>query len=78
MANTSQLSDQTKLVVYFNDNEPVKMQTFKAFEAEEKKGTAIAGLTKRLLLKHIFGKYKVAIFYQNGIEVERWNSGIKN
>lgn len=72
-----QKQGNTKLVVYFNDTEPQKMQVFHSFEAEDKKGTAIAGLTRRILEKHVFGRYKTAIFYRGDVEVERWVSGIK-
>lgn len=68
---------KTKLIVWYNDNEPTKCQTYHAFFAEDQKGTARAGLTKRILQKKDFGRYRIAIFYENDVEVERWESGIK-
>jgi hypothetical protein len=67
----------TKLVVYFTPEQPEKSKTYLAFAGEEKKETAIANMTRRLLLREIMGKYKVAIFYHKGVEVERWKNGIK-
>lgn len=77
MWTNNKMGEKTKLIVFFNDNEPQRSQTYHAFEGEEKKGTAIAGLTKRILNKAVSGRYKVAIFYENDKEVERWESGIR-
>ena len=68
---------KTKLIVYYNDNEAQKSQTYHAFAGEDTKGTARAGLTKRILQKKDFGRYRTAIFYENDVEVERWSQGIK-
>jgi tetrahydrodipicolinate N-succinyltransferase len=77
MWNEQQQGMSIKLIVYFHDNEPVKVKTYYAFLNEEKKGTAIQGLTKRILQKKVFGMYKTAIFYRDGAEVERWVEGLK-
>jgi hypothetical protein len=69
--------ERFKLVVYYYPEQPRSQQTFKSFLGEEKKGTAIAGLTARILLKHSFGRYKMAIFYDNGNPIEKWIDGIK-
>lgn len=66
-----------KLIVWYTADQPRAVDTFHAFLEEEQKGKAIAGLTKRILNGHARGRYKTAIFYNNGVEVERWNDGIK-
>ena len=73
----SNLGTQIKLIVYFAEGQPKRVKTYYAFKNEEKKGTAIDGLTRRILKKSAFGKYQTAIFYDNGAEVERWVGGIK-
>ena len=74
---TNNQGTRYKLLVYYYSEQPRSQQTFLAFAGEEKKGTAIAGLTKRILLKYAFGRYKMAIFYDNGTPVEKWIEGIK-
>jgi len=66
-----------KLLVYMTGDQGERAQTYWAFRGEEIKGTAIAGLRKRILNGKVFGKYKTAIFYNQGVEVERWKEGIK-
>jgi len=66
-----------KLLVYFYPDNIKTTQTFWAFLSDEKKGIAVQKLTDRILKSLVFGKYKTAIFYDNGIEIERWEDGIK-
>ena len=74
---TNNQGSDTKLVVYFTPDQPLKSQTYLAFAGEEKKETAINNMTRRLLQRDLMGKYKIAIFYHKGVEVERWKYGIK-
>lgn len=74
---TNNVGNSIKLVVYYTDDQPEKSKTFHAFKAEEKAGKALQNMTRRILNRLVFGKYKVAIFYENDIEVERWINGIK-
>ncbi len=71
------IGNSIKLVVYFTDDQPEKVQTYHAFRSEEKTGKAIQNMRRRILGRLVFGKYKAAIFYDNGTEVERWVNGIK-
>jgi hypothetical protein len=71
------MGDSTKLVVFFTDDQPEKSKTFHAFRSEEKSGKAIENMRRRILGQLVFGRYKTAIFYENGNEVERWVGGIK-
>lgn len=71
------MGNSVRLVVYFHPDQPRKVQTYYAFQSEEKKGTAIQGLTRRLLQGKLRGMYQTAIFYADGAEVEKWINGIK-
>jgi len=66
-----------KLLVYYYESELKQKQTFWAFLSEEKKGTAIAALEKRIINKYAKGRYKTAILYDNGVELKRWEDGIE-
>jgi hypothetical protein len=74
---SNNVSENVKCVVWFNDDNPQKSQTYHAFKAEEKSGRAVIGLRKRLIEKKLFGLYKTAIIYDNGREVEKWVNGVK-
>ena len=65
---------EIKLLVYFFNG---TNQTYWAFLQEEKKGTAISGLIRRILNGKAAGLYKLAIFYNKGVEVQRWENGIR-
>jgi hypothetical protein len=71
------IGNSIKLVVFFSDDQPEKSKTFHAFKSEEKTGKAIQNMRRRILGRLVFGKYKTAIFYQDGLEVEKWVNGIK-
>ena len=66
-----------KLVVWYHPWTGLAPQTFHAFLGEEKKGTAVAGLTRRVLLGKCAGRWRTAIFYRDGVEIERWRDGHK-
>lgn len=70
------MSKRFKAVVWFYDHLPIKSQTYKAFLSDEKKGTAVTKLRDRIINKLVAGKYKTAIIYDNGAEVERWKEGV--
>jgi len=74
---SNNMGTRYKLLVYFYPTENKINQTYWAFAVDEKKGLAIKKLTDRILLKSVLGKYKTAIFYDNGVEIERWEDGIK-
>lgn len=77
-SQTNNMGNSVKLVVFYHDGLSKISDTFHAFKGEEEKGTAIAGLTRRILQGKVNGMYKTAIFYKNGVEVERWNNGYRN
>ena len=72
---TNNNSTRFKLVVYFYSDQTTSQKTFWAFLTDEIKGIAIQKLTDRILKKLVFGKYKTAIFYDYGNEVQRWQDG---
>ncbi len=74
---TNNAGTDVKLVVYYHDDQAETKKTFWAFRSEEIKGTAIDGLVKRILMKLAFGRYKLAIIYDTGKEVQRWTNGIR-
>ena len=74
---TSNMGNSIKLVVFYHDWTGKSKDTFHAFKGEEEKGTAITGLTRRILQGKANGQYKIAIFYKNNIEFERWVEGYK-
>lgn len=74
---TDNISTRYKLLVYYNATEPKTSQIFWAFKADERKPDPLDGLRKRILKKYVENRYKLAIFYDNGQEVERWESGIR-
>jgi len=74
---SANMGTRVKLVVFYAPDQSRKCDTFHAFAGEEKQGKAIANMRKRILEKKLFGRYKTAIFYKDGNEVERWNYGIK-
>lgn len=74
---TNNIGNSVKLVVYYTDDQPKKVQTFHAFASEEKTEKAIPNMRKRILQKLVFGIYKTAIFYKDGEEVERWVDGYR-
>lgn len=76
-SQTNNISENVKLVVYYNDDNPQKSQTFHAFKSEEKAGRAVIGLRRRLIERKLFGLYKTAIIYDHGQEVEKWINGVK-
>jgi len=71
------ISTRFKLLVYYYPTEPRESQTFWAFKSDEKKTDPLNGLRTRILKKHAENRYKLAIFYDNGVEVERWECGFR-
>jgi hypothetical protein len=69
------MSERFKVVVFFHTDQPKTSQTYNAFLSDEIKGIAIQKLTDRIINKLVFGKYKTAIFYDYGTEVQRWQDG---
>ena len=74
---TNNMGTRYKLLVYFYPTESKTTQTYWAFASDEKKGLAVSKLTERILLKMVLGRYKTAIIYDNGVEIERWEEGRK-
>ena len=80
MAWQSQIKNigtRVKLVVFYADDQPIRSKTYHAFKTEEDSGKAVQNMTRRILQGVDFGRYKTAIFYDNGIEVEKYIQGIK-
>lgn len=74
---TKNISDKTRLLVYYTSENPKVSDTFWAFKTEDDQDKAIDNMVKRILQKKLFGKYRIAIFYQYGIEVKRFVNGIE-
>ena len=73
----SNIGSSIKLVVYFTDDQPKRVQTYHAFKSEEQSDKAIINMRKRILQRLVLGIYKTAIFYRDGVEVERWVDGVR-
>lgn len=74
---SSNIGNSVKLVVYFTDDQPKRVQTYHAFKSEEQSDKAIINMRKRILQRLVLGIYKTAIFYRDGVEVERWVDGVR-
>lgn len=74
---TNNQGNSVKLIVFFYPGQPETSKTYHAFAGEEKRGIAIAGLTRRILQSKVLGLYQTAIFYKDGVEVEKWVDGYK-
>ena len=72
---TNNIGTRFKLVVFFYSDQTTTQKTYHAFLSDEIKGIAIQKLTDRILNKLAFGKYRTAIFYDYGNEVQRWQDG---
>lgn len=73
---SNNMSSRFKVVVWFYSHLQPETQTYWAFLYDEKKGTAVTKLRDRIINKLVAGKYKTAIIYDNGVEVERWKDGV--
>lgn len=74
---THNMGRSVKLVVYWHEWTGRQPATFHAFRGEEERGRAVEGLTRRILQRYALGKYRTAIFYRDGVELERWENGLR-
>ncbi len=70
------MSGRYKVVVWFYSHLTPETQTYWAYLSDEKKGQAVAKLRDRIINKLVLGRYKTAIIYDNGVELERWKEGV--
>jgi len=70
------ISSRFKAVVWFYSHLSPESQTYWAYLYDEKKGQAVTKLRDRIINRVVLGRYKIAIIYDNGVEVERWKEGV--
>lgn len=74
---SNNMSQRFKVIVWFYSHMNPESQTYWAYLSDEKKGNAVEKLRERIINRLVLGRYKTAIIYDNGNEIERWKEGVK-